>query len=200
MELTKRAKQALETRQRILEHALEMFSEKGYDNVTIEEIAKQAGVSKGTFYVHFAAKYDIFIEKFKEFDAYYTAFVEEIPAHWTAGEKILRFYEMQMIFLRDTVGFDLLRTVYSNALSQTIEKNHYLVDQNRNLYRTVRQFIEEGYNAGEFIEKYSVDEISFYINRCMRGTIYDWIIYQDEMDLVEDMLRFTSVFLRGIQK
>ncbi|WP_432723684.1 TetR/AcrR family transcriptional regulator [Jeongeupia wiesaeckerbachi] len=44
----------------ILEAALELFAEKGYAATRIDEIAKRAGVTRGTPYLYFAGKEDIF--------------------------------------------------------------------------------------------------------------------------------------------
>ncbi|BCL76434.1 hypothetical protein JHS3_21700 [Jeongeupia sp. HS-3] len=44
----------------ILEAALELFAEKGYAATRIDEIAKLAGVTRGTPYLYFAGKEDIF--------------------------------------------------------------------------------------------------------------------------------------------
>ncbi|HKR24144.1 MAG TPA: TetR/AcrR family transcriptional regulator [Allosphingosinicella sp.] len=44
----------------IVAAALEMFGEKGFAGARIEEIAKRAGVSKGTLYLYFETKADIF--------------------------------------------------------------------------------------------------------------------------------------------
>jgi AcrR family transcriptional regulator len=54
-----------DTRQAIIRAALELWSERGYegaDDPTAEEIADRAGVSKATFYLHFARKDDILLE------------------------------------------------------------------------------------------------------------------------------------------
>ncbi|WP_088866956.1 TetR/AcrR family transcriptional regulator [Thermococcus radiotolerans] len=48
-----------ETRRRIVESALELFSEKSYHDVSMEEIAKKAGLSKGGLFHHFPSKYDL---------------------------------------------------------------------------------------------------------------------------------------------
>jgi AcrR family transcriptional regulator len=53
--LTRKAK-ADETRARIFAAAVRSFSELGYVNTTVDRIAKDAGVAKGTFFVHFATK------------------------------------------------------------------------------------------------------------------------------------------------
>ena len=50
-----------ETRpQELLEAALELFVEKGFAATRIEEVALQAGVSKGTLYLYYPSKQDLF--------------------------------------------------------------------------------------------------------------------------------------------
>ena len=43
-------------RERLLESASRLFSERGYSEVGIDEIIKQSGVAKATFYTHFPSK------------------------------------------------------------------------------------------------------------------------------------------------
>lgn len=51
-----------ETRERILQSALKLFSEKGYSETGVAEICDASEVSKGAFYHHFPTKQAIFIE------------------------------------------------------------------------------------------------------------------------------------------
>jgi len=44
----------------ILEAALALFAEKGFAATRLEEVARRAGVSKGTVYLYFASKEDLF--------------------------------------------------------------------------------------------------------------------------------------------
>ena len=48
------------TKRRIFNTAIKIFSEKGYDNASVEEITAIAGVAKGSLYYHFSKKEDIF--------------------------------------------------------------------------------------------------------------------------------------------
>ena len=48
------------TRQRILEAATEVFSEKGYHGAAVDDIVRESQTSKGSFYFHFPSKQDIF--------------------------------------------------------------------------------------------------------------------------------------------
>src|ERR1700756_5029125 len=55
-----------QTRRRLVRSAVGLWTERGFDHgveeTTVEEIAKAAGVTKGTFYFHFAHKEDILLE------------------------------------------------------------------------------------------------------------------------------------------
>ena len=47
------------TKRRIFNTAIKVFSDKGYDNASIEEITAIAGVAKGSLYYHFSKKSNI---------------------------------------------------------------------------------------------------------------------------------------------
>ncbi len=49
------------TRERILEVALELFVDQGYDGTSLRDIAKRLGVTKAALYYHFERKDDIFL-------------------------------------------------------------------------------------------------------------------------------------------
>lgn len=51
-----------ETRNRILDAALQTFARSGYDAASVSEICRQAGVTKGGFYHHFSSKQALFLE------------------------------------------------------------------------------------------------------------------------------------------
>ncbi|HEX3565116.1 MAG TPA: helix-turn-helix domain-containing protein [Acidimicrobiales bacterium] len=53
------APEAKSTRERILDVALDLFIEKGYDKTSLREIAEPLGFSKAALYYHFASKEDI---------------------------------------------------------------------------------------------------------------------------------------------
>lgn len=50
-----------ETYQRLLESGQRVMARKGYARATVDEIARDAGCTKGAFYFHFASKEDMFM-------------------------------------------------------------------------------------------------------------------------------------------
>ncbi len=58
MRLTREEKKR-QTRKAILDAAIKLFDQKGFDNTSIEELAKEAQIGKGTVYSYFETKKDI---------------------------------------------------------------------------------------------------------------------------------------------
>lgn len=50
-----------ELKERIFLEAVRLFKEKGYDNVTVQEIASVCGIAKGTFFNYFSKKEEILL-------------------------------------------------------------------------------------------------------------------------------------------
>ncbi|MEI7902687.1 MAG: TetR family transcriptional regulator [bacterium] len=54
--------EAEQTRQKILKAALDLFTEKGYERTTFEDVAERIQLTKGAVYWHFKSKPDLFAE------------------------------------------------------------------------------------------------------------------------------------------
>ncbi len=63
-----RDRQREETRQRIYEAAIAVFRRDGFTDARIEDIARMAGVSHGSFYFHFPTKDDVLLQHHRELD------------------------------------------------------------------------------------------------------------------------------------
>jgi AcrR family transcriptional regulator len=81
--LRERKKQ--QTRQAIAAAALEMFTERGFDAVTVVEVARRANVSEATVFNYFPTKEDLVYGRLEEFEA---ALVQAIRER-TPGESIV---------------------------------------------------------------------------------------------------------------
>ena len=57
--VSRRAPAVRDTKERVLSAALEVFTERGYQAATIEEIAERAGMTKGAVYYWFRDKVDL---------------------------------------------------------------------------------------------------------------------------------------------
>ncbi len=56
-----------ERRQQLLDAARALFAERGYHETTVDDITRAADVAKGTFYLYFSEKREIYVEVIKSF-------------------------------------------------------------------------------------------------------------------------------------
>ena len=69
------------TKQKIMEHSLRLFAEKGYHGTSISDIAKAAGISKGLAYNYFESKQHLvesIFNRILELSSVYEKMVDEI--------------------------------------------------------------------------------------------------------------------------
>lgn len=194
--LTPRKIQSLKTKKKILDESLKLFSEKGFDNVTIDEIVQKTNTSKGAFYGHFESKDQIFIEKYKEIDKHYTKFIESLPNDISYKKKILRFVQMQMSYI-ENLGKDLMRVIYINNISTN--SSHSLMNKDRSFYKILELMVKEGMELGEFVSAYDSHEISKLIARGIRGAVYDWCAYENDFELVKEGNKLVLFILYGMK-
>ncbi|MFC4769272.1 TetR/AcrR family transcriptional regulator [Effusibacillus consociatus] len=71
--------------QRLIEASLKIFAERGYEKAAIDDIAKEAGYTKGVFYLHFTSKEELFL---KLMDTRLETFKRQFFRFFTAGENI----------------------------------------------------------------------------------------------------------------
>ena len=101
-----------DTKQVILEKALELFSEHGYDSVSVGEIAKAVGIKAPSLYNHFPSKQAIFDAIVESTAAQYEADTGKIDIHVQNVKKdIPVFTDISEDFL-----FDKVRQIFEYSL------------------------------------------------------------------------------------
>lgn len=191
--LSKRKLQARETRKRILESALSLFREKGFDQVSIDEITSAAGVSKGSFYTYFQTKSDIIIEEFRLIDDYYQKKESAIMRSPEAVSRLIAFTKYQLDYIHKNLGFRTLSILYINQMSAFYDQK-ILANRERMLVRLVSKIIADGQASGH-IRQGDPIELAEWMNRCMRGFFLDWAISKGSLDIRKDGMRFFSEFV-----
>jgi AcrR family transcriptional regulator len=78
------------TRRALREAMQDLMSEKGYDQVTIEELAEKADIGRTTFYLHYSAKQDLLLEQFDELLGQLVDQLSSIPlSSWSVQGEVL---------------------------------------------------------------------------------------------------------------
>lgn len=75
-----RERQREDTRQRIYDAAMDIFRRDGFETARVDDVARAAGVSHGTFYFHFATKDEVLIQCLRASEVRVAAAVETVPS------------------------------------------------------------------------------------------------------------------------
>ena len=108
-----------DTKQKILDKALELFSAQGYDSVSVGQIAKAVGIKAPSLYNHFPSKQAIFDAIVASTAAQYEADTDQINIHvQNAAQDIPAFTEITADALFERVRQIFEYSLHDNTISR----------------------------------------------------------------------------------
>jgi TetR/AcrR family transcriptional regulator, fatty acid metabolism regulator protein len=147
-----RERQRQEREELILRAAEEVVLEKGYREMSMDEIAARVGIAKGTVYLHFASKEELVFALFERDMRKFLTVVETTNASsMTPHEKLATILRYMYGGLFNK-GFQLLHGFVGNAASRDVfvAKKEDLKREWRRLAEYISAIIDEGKETGEF--------------------------------------------------
>lgn len=193
-----RKDKAADTKNKIFETSVALIKSKGYDNVTISEICKAAGLAKGSFYVHYKSKEDIVRESYyADMGTYicsrYTAFVTANPDK-SIMERIIYFLNLEIEFA-DYAGYELTCLAYSLNLSACIPgpSEHF---KNRHFSKILYDEIQSSlpYSSSDF----SCEDIFNYLESMVRGIMATWCFSNNSFHIVDQGKKYIQQAVHSI--
>jgi len=182
--MSQRSLNALETKNKLLSTAMMLFTQRGFDKVTVDDITRFAGVSKGTFYNHFTAKDEVLVEQFNRIDDYYEQILRHIKPTETASGRALIFVDAMCEYCGNIWGLNLLKIVYSNQISVNA-RPYILLNKKRLFYTFLLEIVRHGIASGEFTTEIPEEEQVEMFSRMARSVLYEWCLHDGSYDLKE---------------
>jgi AcrR family transcriptional regulator len=152
----------VDLRTRVLDAAVELFAERGYDGTSVSQVITRAGVAKGGFYHHFASKEALLYEVYGDLIGRQLAAMDEIVARRLPAPDTLR-----------ALIDDLVRTTAASARPALVfwremgkldaERTEQYRRARRRYHDTVRRLIREAQADGQFAPVASADTVTFTI-------------------------------------
>ncbi len=195
-----REKKKIETKNRIFEVSGKLFKEKGFENTTIDEITKEAGIAKGTFFNYFPTKESlVFYFAEQKADLSYDLTENETIDHLHTKEKIKKF----LVALAESYekDKDLTRSLFFEY-GRYIKNPRNAPDKNRNphsrLIKTILDLLEEGIEKREV--KVSIDAriAAEVLNAVYFHTLVVWLKSDSELSFSRDISAKIDLLFGGI--
>ncbi len=140
----------------IIRAAEEIFLNKPYGSITVNEIARNAGVTKRTVYSYYPSKLALFIQMFEDYlqklhKQILTISHKDLPP----DEKILRIMDTQFCFTRDNQSFMRLfwtldSQEFDGELPQELTQSICL--WNRDMIETATKIVKQGQDQGLIVK------------------------------------------------
>lgn len=157
MSIRKAQKEA--TRQRVIDAARELFEAKGYQETTIREIARQAGVSVGSVFTNFSSKGDVLSQVMADrLDALYAELDRVIPhLHGSTADRLRTLFSIHYAFEKTRTRLFLAHIAAAFDLSLTPESRPY--GRTPRLKQMIRDCVTDGMERGDVDAAHDPDVI-----------------------------------------
>lgn len=189
-----RKEQAQITKRNIYHAALELIESKGYENVSIEDIAQKANTAKGTFYLYFKSKQDLIYHTIEMYDKIAEEAYEKVKDLPTFEEQLIAYLHHANHSIEE-IGEQILIALLGHNLT---EKEKFVTVEGRSIYQALNKIIEKGYETGELSPEKGT---SFYIELIVifiQGLDYYWCNARKEFRYVETSETEARIFAKGL--
>lgn len=181
MALTKKAEK---TRSRLLESARRLISERGFDHVSVEDITKDSGVAKGTFYHYFECKEEVVAEL--SFQSIQTIIKKAIDYDGDVRERCL-YYFIELYKDASWSGVRLVRQWMKETMEAETpdSRTRECLD---GIHNTVMDIFVTGLGKGkgELRADAPLDMLSKLLMSHFFGVLTIWCMMNGEWDIVAD--------------
>jgi AcrR family transcriptional regulator len=172
----RRERRAAETRVRLFRCALQLFAERGFPNVTVEDITDAADVGKGTFFNYFESKDHVLgvmaeIQLGKVAEARKMAEDSKQAIHAVLHHLFLRAAE------EPGRSPDLARALISSFLAS--EGVRRLIERNmQEGRRMIAEIVAAGQKRGEIDPLLAKQKVAIQVLQAFMGTILLWSLHE----------------------
>ena len=183
--LEKKKSARSQKRKKIIDKAWELFAKNGYEETKVEDITKDLGISKGSFYTYFATKDELLYEVLGKIKKEINRNLENINVN-QVPEKVLEDYVKAKM--------NYVVKILNNMRLNSVEK--YSIDPKlRNFFEELKEkstdFIKinivEKFNSKNG-NKYNTDVISEFILISIEEFLYDEFVLKNLQKMKDDDL------------
>ncbi|PIP37764.1 MAG: TetR family transcriptional regulator [Desulfobacterales bacterium CG23_combo_of_CG06-09_8_20_14_all_51_8] len=199
--LSRREREKLRQRKEILAAALRLFSEKGYHNVSMQEIAETAEFAIGTLYKFFQNKEDLYkalvMEQCDRFEA---AFLAAIEGPGDEIERLRNFVRVHGDMFRANLSFIRLFLAESKGASFNL-KAGLDEDLRKRLYGFLEKLalvFESGMNNQRFQKIADPYALAVALDSVIDSFLLHWVASPERHPYPEDPDVILNIFFKGL--
>jgi AcrR family transcriptional regulator len=168
---TRRERRQLETRQRILTAAAELFGEQGVQATKVSDICENADIAHQTFFNHFRGKADLVRELVAAGCDFVAATAVEAQRDGeTTGARIALFFSR---ILHATTG---VGPMHHELLAETFRASQTDADREglARIHEAVLALVHAGIEAGEVTRRHAPEDLALLVFGTLHTLMFEW--------------------------
>lgn len=172
----------LSTKDFIRETAMDLFREKGYENVTLMDICRACNITKRTFYYHFESKNDVL----SGIIDYWGIKAERLMSAMVSEERSVDIlWKLMRVYCEHSqkYGPNIMKQVYISMLENGKDVRF---PYKMYLYNLAVELLRKAQEAGEIKNPSNPDETVFILYHAFRSISISWAAENGPYDLVEE--------------
>ncbi len=201
--MVRRTKEEAEgTRQALLKAALAVFSHQGYAATRLEDIAAEAGVTRGAIYHHFGSKPELYTEMVVEYSKPLMQIVEDaLAASGTTTEFLRRIFIDMCGAMEDDAELRAIQEISTTKTEMTPELAEGIYTKLNSIEQQVSSLTEgiaEAIAQGEFRAEHDPEDVARAYFSYLNGYMLLWLLDQSAFSIKARAPQMIDIFLRGL--
>lgn len=184
-------------RQGIQQAVVQLMCREGLQSVTMERVAQEAGIAKGTVYLHYRDKQQLLDEVKESSLAPLIAKLDEILSSDAGPEQKLRRYAARYLAYFDERR-DLFRILLYEREVTRVQSSRYHSDRYRHLVDGIARAVRDGIRKGTFRDVDARGIAAMFVDASM-AIMNQRLLTEKPLPVEEDAKLISDLFLRGLK-
>ena len=197
---TLKERQRAERETLILQTAEELLLEKGYYEMSMDEIAARVGISKGTVYLHFPGKEELVVALLqRRMETMHRLFGDIFRSEASPTAKLQAFLD-HVYGGMTSQHYQMFFSLYQNPEMRTrwLEKKASLQALQDDIARQLTDVFEEGKASGNFDRTIPTTVMLHMLTNLLSPRSYEQWVVQGEMAMADVVQHLSQFFFKGI--
>ncbi len=178
----------------LIEKGMMLLWSKGYNATSVNDIVKEAGVPKGSFYFYFESKEDFAVKSIeKYFDMQFPPALEILQNRSVSPrQRVIDFYEFRSKVLKEEFDCKMgcMGCNLANEMAEHNEAIRNAINAKTEMVKTyITEVIEEAQNLGEMDSKIEASDLVAFMEDAGKGAM----VSMKEMDSAYPIDNFTNM-------
>ena len=201
VQISRKEREIAQRKQDILNTAARLFSERDFHEVTVEDIATEVGLSKGTLYLYFKNKDELFFSIIQDrFERLYKRIKEVVQCEGPFEPCVRKFIQTYIAFFDEHRAF--FKIIQSEKTRLSMEDTFKMQDYFKKImtmyFATVNSFIRKGQKEGA-IRPLNPRAVTKMLIGTIHTFTFDRLIFGSDSDLEAEEALVMDMIWNGIR-